>query len=66
MQQQHLPHLDTLQDAIPQLQEHTPATSIYVAPIDSVTERAIEMLKVFRIEYKIHPLLEDNNEFAQS
>src|SRR5438067_1708954 len=62
---QHLVHLDKLQAAIPQLQEHIPATNIYVSPADSVTERAIALLKEFEIEYKIHPLLEDSNEFAQ-
>jgi hypothetical protein len=62
---QHLVYLDKLQAAIPQLQEHIPATNIYVSPADSVTERAITLLKEFEIEYKIHPLLEDSNEFAQ-
>jgi flagellar biosynthesis/type III secretory pathway chaperone len=62
---QQLVHLDELQAAMPQLQEHIPATNIYVSPIDAVTERAIALLKEFEIEYKIHPLLEDSNEFAQ-
>lgn len=62
---QHLVHLDELQAAIPQLQEYIPATNVYVSPFDAVTERAIELLKEFEIEYKIHPLLEDSNEFAQ-
>ena len=62
---QHLVHLDKLQAAIPHLQEHIPATNIFTSPADSVTERAIELLKEFEIEYKIHPLLEDSNEFAQ-
>jgi hypothetical protein len=62
---QQLVHLDELQDAIPQLQEYIPAANIYVSPIDAVTERAIALLKEFEIEYKIHPLLEDSNEFAQ-
>jgi len=60
-----LVHLDELQAAIPQLQEHIPATNIYVSPADTVTERAFALLKEFEIEYKIHPLLEDSNEFAQ-
>ena len=60
-----LVYLDKLQAAIPQLQEHIPATNIYVSPADVVTERALILLKEFEIEYKIHPLLEDSNEFAQ-
>ncbi len=60
-----LVHLEKLQAAIPQLQEHIPATNIYVSPADAVTERALVLLKEFEIEYKIHPLLEDSNEFAQ-
>jgi uncharacterized protein YecA (UPF0149 family) len=62
---QHLVHLEKLQAAIPQLQEYISATNIYVSPADVVTERAIALLKEFEIEYKIHPLLEDSNEFAQ-
>src|SRR5436305_1197050 len=46
---QHLIHLDKLQAAIPLLQEHIPATNIYVSPADSVTERAIALLKEFEI-----------------
>jgi hypothetical protein len=62
---QQMVHLDELQEAIPQLQEYIPATNVYVSPIDAVTERAIALLKEFEIEYKIHPLLEDSDEFAQ-
>ena len=65
IQQQHQIHLDALKAAIPQLQESTPATGIFVAPADAVTERAIELLKVYQIEYHIHPLLEDDGAFAQ-
>jgi hypothetical protein len=65
LQQQHLIHLDALQAAIPQLQEHTPATNIFVSPVDSVSEHALQLLKAFQIEYKLHPLLEDDNAFAQ-
>jgi hypothetical protein len=65
LQQQHLVHLDALKDAIPQLHESPSATSIFLAPADSVTERAIQLLEAYRIAYKIHPLLEDDNAFAQ-
>lgn len=62
---QHLVYLEKLQAVIPQLQEFNPVTNIYISPADAVTERAIALLKEFEIEYKIHPLLEDSNEFAQ-
>lgn len=66
LQQEQLEHLDVLRAAIPQLREHVPATNIFVSPADAVTERAIELLNEFQIEYKIHPLLEDDsNVFAQ-
>jgi len=60
-----LVHLDKLQAVIPRLQEHIPTTNIYISPADAVTERAFALLREFEIEYKIHPLLEDANEFAQ-
>jgi len=63
--QQHLVHLDALQDAIPQLQRYTPKANIFVSPADMVTERALQLLHAFQIEYKIHPLLEDDDVFAQ-
>ncbi|MBV9229420.1 MAG: hypothetical protein JOZ18_08910 [Chloroflexi bacterium] len=65
IQQQHQIHLDALKAAIPQLQEATPAGSIFIAPADVVTDRAIELLKAYQIEYHIHPLLEDDGAFAQ-
>lgn len=63
--EQHLVHLDALQSAIPQLQRHSPSANIFVSPADVVTERALQLLNAFQIEYKIHPLLEDDNVFAQ-
>ena len=63
--QQHPFHLDTLKAAIPQLQEHPSAAHTFVAPADSVTQHALELLNAFQIEYKLHPLLEDPDGFAQ-
>ncbi len=63
--QQHLLHLDTLKEAIPDLQQHPAVATTFVAPVDSVTQHALQLLKAFQIEYRIHPLLEDPNEFAQ-
>ncbi len=65
LQQQQFAYLDKLKAAIPQLQESPSATNVFVAPADAVTERAIQLLEEFRIEYKLHPMLEDDNAFAQ-
>ena|SRR5579884_2465210 len=65
LRQPQFAYLDTLKAAIPQLQESLSATNVFVAPADAVTERAIQLLEEFRIEYKLHPLLEDDNAFAQ-
>lgn len=63
--QEHLAHLDKLKAAIPALHERKPAVKILSAPLDLVTERAIELLKELQLEYKIHPLLEEDDAFAQ-
>lgn len=65
LQEQDLVHLNTLQSAMPQLREHMPATNVFLSPMDAVTRHAIQLLEAFQIEYKIHPLLEDDNAFAQ-
>jgi hypothetical protein len=65
LQEQDLVHLNTLQSAMPQLRERTPATNVFLSPMDAVTRHAIQLLEMFQIEYKIHPLLEDDNAFAQ-
>ena len=62
--QEQLGQLDRLKAAIPALHERQPAV-ILGAPLDQVTERAIALLKELRLEYKIHPLLEDDDAFAQ-
>src|SRR6266566_8152411 len=63
--QEDLEHLDKLRAAIPSLHESRPAVKILDAQLDPVTERAIQLLKELQLEYKIHPLLEDNDAFAQ-
>jgi hypothetical protein len=62
--QEQLGHWDRLKAAIPALHERQPAV-ILGAPLDQVTERAIALLKELRLEYKIHPLLEEDDAFAQ-
>ena len=63
--QKDLEHLDTLRAAIPSLHESRSAVKVLEAQLDPVTERAIQLLKELQVEYKIHPLLEDNDAFAQ-
>ena len=60
-----LEHLDTLKAAIPSLHESRSAVKVLDAQLDPITERAIQLLKELQLEYKIHPLLEDNDAFAQ-
>ena len=63
--QEDLEYLDRLRAAIPSLHESRPAVKVLDAQLDPVTERAIQLLKELQLEYKIHPLLEDSDEFAQ-
>jgi hypothetical protein len=65
LHQDDLEHLDALRRAIPGLRESGSALKVLDAQLDPVTERAIELLKELRLEYEIHPLLEDNDAFAQ-
>jgi len=62
--QEHLEYLDRLKAAIPALHERKPAVILGV-PLDLVTERAMKLLKELQLEYKIHPLLEEDDAFAQ-
>ncbi len=63
--QEDLEYLDTLRAAIPSVHEARHAVKVLDAQLDPVTERAIQLLKELQLEYKIHPLLEDSDEFAQ-
>ena len=63
--QENLDQLDKLIAAIPDLHEGKPVVKVLDAPMDLVTERAIELLKELQVEYKIHPLLEEDNAFSQ-
>ncbi len=62
--QEQLGQLDRLKAAIPALLECMPAV-ILGAPLDQVTERAIALLKELQVEYKIHPMLEEDDAYAQ-
>jgi hypothetical protein len=65
LRQEHLDHLDELKAAIPQARESVLTFKVLDVPIDLVTERALQLLKEFQVEYKIHPLLEEHDAFAQ-
>ena len=63
--QQDLSHLDELKAAIPDLHEREPVAKILDARLEKVSEQALQMLKKYQIEYHIHPLLEDDDVYAQ-
>ena len=63
--QENLEYVDKLKAAIPNLHEHKPVVKVLDAPLDLVTERAIQLLKELQVEYIIHPLLEEDNAFSQ-
>jgi hypothetical protein len=54
-----------LKAAIPQARESVLTFNVLDVPIDLVTERALQLLKDFQVEYMIHPLLEEHDAFAQ-
>lgn len=63
--QNDLSHLDELKAAIPDLHERGPVVKVFDARLETVSDRALQLLKDFQIEYHIHPLLEDDNVYAQ-
>lgn len=66
LHEEDLEHLDELKAAIPALHEHRPVVKVLDARWDAVTEHALELLKEYRLEYTVHPLLlEEHDAFAQ-
>jgi hypothetical protein len=63
--QDDLSHLDELKAAIPDLHERGPVVKVFDARLETVSDRAMQLLKDFQIEYHIHPLLEDDDVYAQ-
>jgi len=63
--QDDLSHLDELKAAIPDLHERGPIVKVFDVPLETVSERALQLLKDFQIEYHIHPLLEEDDVYAQ-
>ena len=48
--QENLEYVDKLKAAIPSLHEHTPIVKVLDAPMDVVTERALELLAELQVE----------------
>lgn len=63
--QEDLSHLDELKAVIPDLHERGPIAQILDVRWDEVSEQALGLLKAYQIEYHIHPLLEDEDTYAQ-
>ena len=63
--QDDLDHLDDLKAAIPDLHERGPIIKVLEAPREAVSERALQLLKSYQIEYHVHPLLEGDDVYAQ-
>ena len=63
--QQDMGHLDELKAAIPDLHERGPVAKIFEARLEMVSKKALKLLKEYQIEYNIHPLLEDDDVYAQ-
>lgn len=63
--QEDLSHLSELIAALPGLQERGPIAKVLNVSWDEVTERTLELLKAYQLEYHIHPLLEDEGTYAQ-
>jgi hypothetical protein len=63
--QENLSHLDELRAAIPDLHERGPIIKVFDARWEAVSEQALQLLKAFQIEYHIHPMLEEDDVYAQ-
>ena len=63
--QQDLDHLEDLKAVIPDLHERGPIVKVLDVPREAVSERALQLLKSYQIEYHVHPLLEGDDVYAQ-
>lgn len=59
-------HLEDLRAAIPELHERGPVVKVLDVPWETVSERALQLLKNYQIEYHIHPFLEGDDVYAQA
>ncbi|GAC1432346.1 MAG: hypothetical protein PVS3B3_26840 [Ktedonobacteraceae bacterium] len=63
--QEDMSHLDELKAVIPDLHERGHIVKILDARWGAVSERALELLNNYQIEYHVHPMLEDEDIYAQ-
>ena len=63
--QEDLSHLEDLKAAIPNLHDRGPVVKILDVPREAVSERALQLLKSYQIEYHVHPFLEGDDVYAQ-
>ena len=63
--QDDLDYIDKLKGAIPGLHERRPAVKVLDARLEKVPEQALRLLHELRLEYIVHPLLEEGDAFAQ-
>lgn len=63
--QEDLDHLEDLKAAIPDLHERGPIVKVLDVPREAVSERALQLLKNYQIQYHIHPMLEGDDVYAQ-
>jgi hypothetical protein len=64
--QEDLDHLEDLKAAIPDLHERGPIVKVLNVPWETVSERALQLLKNYQIQYHVHPLLEGDDVYAQA
>jgi hypothetical protein len=63
--QEDLDHLEDLKAVIPDLHERGAIIKVLEVPIEAVSERALQLLKSYQIEYHVHPFLEGDDVYAQ-
>jgi predicted phage-related endonuclease len=63
--QEDMSHLAELKAVIPDLQEHEMIAKVLDARLETVSEQVLQLLDEYQIEYHIHPLLEDDDVYAQ-
>ena len=57
--------LSARKDTFPGQHEREPIVIAFDPGWETVTERALQLLKEFQVQYHVHPLLEDDSTYAQ-
>jgi hypothetical protein len=65
LSQKDLNHADERETAIPDLHEQGPMVRALIQEGETMTQRALQLLKAYQIEAHVHPLLEDTTTYAQ-